>query len=164
MKSPPKNIKIAYSELAKQLKNNKSALSGTNSKINSVNYSVNRNNFTTNEKVDKIIYDMLQSSNLNQTVDQVVQSNFKISSRSANSNFNPQGIATKDTFSSSKIFSTNTVTKTSKHIFYIENPEELHFYNVNLIQQSKSLAYKFENLQKVESENILSNEDDISEN
>lgn len=93
--------------------------------------------------------------NHNQSVDQLMQSNpnFKITSRSNNNISNQTNSAisrstTKDnTFSSSIKLSSNNISLKGKAIaVQIDNPEELHFYNVFLLQQTKALAYKFENL------------------
>jgi len=125
-----KNINIVYSELAKQLKTKKIQSKNIPNSYLIKTKQINNYNYTTNLK------DINKSQNNKNNLDAKSTVNLK---------------STKD---SSFKHLNNSLIKNKNEI---EGPEELHMFYVNILQQNKSLKYKFENFEDDENYSIFIN-------
>jgi hypothetical protein len=145
---PTKNINFAYSKLAKQLKQNK------NDKIIEIksqfNFSANDLLSPTSNKNNNFNLSVEQGTNINSNNIHINIDQNKMNSGSRSNIGSSNGLTktTKDNSSMGSMRVSNSGYKQKSMEIDIEGPEELHSFYVNLIQQNKSLAFKFENLDK----------------
>jgi hypothetical protein len=135
LKEKAQHINFAYSELAKQLKTSKS--------FKDQNVNGGQNSFNVNNgKFKSVNYNLLKSSSI------ANERNISSNIRTNLINCTSTGMTktTKDnSMASLKISTTSTSVKKAKLDF--EGPEELHLFYINLHQQNKHLAFKFENVE-----------------
>lgn len=137
--TPNKNINFAYSELAKQLKNNKTTTSSVN------NTSRLKANYYTSEKImDNNFKFKSTDTPANPITNKPTSS--KVNSRANLNSTTGFTKTTKDNSIASLKMSYNNSFKMKN--LEIESPEELHIFYVSMFQQNKSLAFKFENQKK----------------
>ncbi len=132
--SPDRNINLVYSKLAKQLKMNKTSFD--NISKGEFDFSGTKGEDNVNQSEEQMMNIMNKMGNMNMSKSNNVHNSVSITNKNTKENTGFSGTNS----------ATMSMNMNSININRVEGPEELHLFHVSLVQKSKSLACKFDNV------------------